>query len=173
MYANEEIQNLLAALGIPNPLKGKKKSDKEILEKLRYDKIIIMTDADVDGAHIRLLLLALLYQTSPVLFEQKKVYLALPPLYKVNFSRKEKRNDEIEDNFQVSSFLEGENVSTNNQDIDSTSLNLEALGLSGIDLSDDELRSMGLLPKIEENTQDEADIEILPNKDYYLYDTKI
>ncbi|KAJ4789489.1 DNA gyrase subunit B [Rhynchospora pubera] len=77
MYKNEEIQNLILALGL-----GVKGEDFK-KESLRYHKIIIMTDADVDGAHIRTLLLTFFFRYQKALFDEGCIYVAVPPLYKV------------------------------------------------------------------------------------------
>lgn len=77
MYKNEEIQHLIRALGLG--LKGEEfKKD-----ALRYHKIIILTDADVDGAHIRTLLLTFFYRYQRALFDEGCIYVGVPPLYKV------------------------------------------------------------------------------------------
>ncbi|XP_078149032.1 DNA gyrase subunit B, chloroplastic/mitochondrial-like [Carex rostrata] len=77
MYKNEEIQNLILALGL-----GVKGEDFK-KQSLRYHKIIIMTDADVDGAHIRTLLLTFFFRYQKALFDEGCIYVAVPPLYKV------------------------------------------------------------------------------------------
>ncbi|KAF8395721.1 hypothetical protein HHK36_019671 [Tetracentron sinense] len=77
MYKNEEIQNLILALGL-----GVKGEDFK-KEALRYHKIIILTDADVDGAHIRTLLLTFFFRYQRALFDEGCIYVGVPPLYKV------------------------------------------------------------------------------------------
>jgi DNA gyrase subunit B len=80
LYKSSEISNLIVGLGLG--LKG------EDLGALRYGKIIILTDADVDGAHIRTLLLTFLFRYQRQLFEQGYVYVGVPPLYKLEVGRK-------------------------------------------------------------------------------------
>ena len=81
IYANAEIKAMIMAFGTGI-------HDDFDITKLRYDKIIIMTDADVDGAHIDTLMLTFLYRFMPELIKQGHVYLAQPPLFKIEKNKK-------------------------------------------------------------------------------------
>ncbi|HIG74335.1 MAG TPA: DNA topoisomerase (ATP-hydrolyzing) subunit B [Bacteroidetes bacterium] len=82
---NEEIKNIVTALGVG--ISGNPEDFDD--EKLRYHKIILMTDADVDGAHIRTLLLTFIYRYLRPLLEAGYIYVALPPLYRAKKGKKE------------------------------------------------------------------------------------
>jgi len=109
MLANNEIKMIIQALGTSI---GKDNFD---LAKLRYHKIVIMTDADVDGSHIRTLILTLLYRQFPELIEHGYIYIAQPPLFKFKKGRTEQY---LKDEKTLQQFLVNNSIKENTVIVD-------------------------------------------------------
>ncbi|MFH1837402.1 MAG: DNA topoisomerase (ATP-hydrolyzing) subunit B [Candidatus Omnitrophota bacterium] len=122
VLSNEEIKTMITALGAGV-------GDEFKLEKIRYGKVIIMCDADVDGSHIRTLILTFFFRQMKDLIEQEKVYIAQPPLYRV---KRKKKEEYISTEEEMSAFLvdqgtEGINVVNNKEKKEMTEKKVKSL----------------------------------------------
>lgn len=101
IYDNEEIKNMITALGVSF---GTEEDEKALnMEKLRYHKVIIMTDADIDGSHIRTLILTFFFRYMRSLIESGYLYIALPPLYLLKKGKTERYAWSEDDRAKVTS----------------------------------------------------------------------
>jgi DNA gyrase subunit B len=134
MLENEEIRNIFTALGVGI-------GEQQDLAKLRYGKVILMADADVDGSHIRTLILTLFYNHMKDLIEAGHIYIAQPPLYKVKKGKQEhyayndEERDEILKRFKSGKKEEEEVMEAGDGDMQDGAPSLDGQPLKGIVLS--------------------------------------
>ncbi|HOV75253.1 MAG TPA: DNA topoisomerase (ATP-hydrolyzing) subunit B [Candidatus Hydrogenedentes bacterium] len=143
MLNNEEIRALITALGT-----GFGKEEFKI-ENLRYHKVIIMTDADVDGAHIRTLLLTFFFRQMPELIRRGHLYIAQPPLYLVKKGKKSRylSTEEEKEKFLFEIVLDNAKVTAVNGDGKRASVNLRTL-MRAVNAAFDRERMFGRLRRV-------------------------
>jgi len=134
MLGHEEIRTIISALGTGIGV------DDFNVEKCRYGKIVLMTDADVDGAHIRTLLLTFFFRQMPQLFEQEMVYIAQPPLYEIK-TRGSRKSEYILNESQMRKRMQARGM-------DSATINIRANGSEPANLSGAKLA--GLVKQLNE-----------------------
>ena len=155
ILSSTEVGSLISALGCG----FNHDSDDFDITKLRYGKIIIMTDADVDGAHIRTLLLTLLARKLKPLFDEGRIFIAQPPLYKIKKGKTEKyiSNDEELNTFLSTSFFDNKYIISeknkiNPQESSNVLINYSRIPsiLKNISKSKDKivLKAMSFIPKL-------------------------
>ncbi|MFA5784207.1 MAG: DNA topoisomerase (ATP-hydrolyzing) subunit B [Phycisphaerae bacterium] len=182
MLAHEEIRTIISALGTGIGI------DEFDLEKCRYGKVILMTDADIDGAHIRTLLLTFFFRQMPQLFDNGMIYVAQPPLYEVR-AKGSKKSEYILSEIQmrkrmISRGLENTKLVIRGQGKGAKDITVEGEKLSGLikDLSEIE-RSAGILSRrgiiFEEFVKNYYDGKVLPEfrivfegQNEFFYDSK-
>ena len=111
LLSNNEIQSIITAIGAGFG-EGEDDPNSFDLEKLRYHKVVIMTDADVDGSHIRTLLLTFFWRKMKKLVQEGHVYMAMPPLYKIKQGKKERYAYTDQERDALISRMESENSTT-------------------------------------------------------------
>jgi len=160
MLESQEIRTLITALGT-----GIGKEDFN-LDKLRYHNIIIMTDADVDGSHIRTLLLTFFYRQMPDLIEKGYLYIAQPPLFKV---KKGKQNRHIKDEASMEDYLLESGVENVRLVTTETQGTISGSRLAG--LMKKVIRYKKILEKVEKKRKDGNIINILAQDHAFTKET--